>query len=268
MSGTEWWKKLWTKQWYDSLDLMLDRIEVEALYGDEAKAISQLKEIIKQNPREKRVYLLLAESYNRLGTTDIAIKQMQKALEIDPGDYDLLLRLSKLYSNKGELSNAYLLLERAYKLRPYEISLLPRMAEYLTRSSNPDKAIKTLEKYLQYRDNPQVRYQLAQTYYLKGDYLNTIRIANQLLEADKNNYKYLTLRGKCYFRTNNYQRAYYDMTMSLDLYPNQPELFRLVGEAAYFIGHKEEACLYWQRSYELFHDKNALQLLNKTCKKH
>ena len=268
LHDTQWWQKLWKKTWYDSIFVTLDRVEVEARYGDASAAIDQLEIIAREQPHNKRIYVLLSQSYERLGAIDAAIAQLNKALAIEHNDYNLLLKLGNLYAKKQDYALAAQVLEKAYRLRPYEIELLPQIAEWQSKSSNLDKALNALQQYLQYDDNPQVRYQLAETYYLKGDYLQTIRTVNKLLDTDKNNYKYLTLRGKSYLRTNNYQNAYYDMTMSLDLYPEQPELYRLIGQSAYFIGHKEEACLYWQRSYQIFHDKEALKMLNQTCKKH
>ncbi len=268
LAGTQWWNKIWSKQWYDSLYIELDRLAVEARYGDNAMAIEKLSRLAKQQPNNERVFQLLAESYQRLGTIGIAINQMHKALEINPKDYDALVNLAGLYAKKNDYQDAWETLNRAYRLRPYNIDLLPQIADYLTRTANFDRATAVLKKYLAYDDNPQVRYQLAETYYTQGDYLSSIRTINTLLKTDKNNYKYLTLRGKSYLHTNNYQGAYYDLTMSLDLNPNQPEVYRLIGQAAYFIGHTEEACLYWQRSYETFHDKQSLEMLNKTCKKH
>ncbi len=268
MSHTDWWHKLWAKQWYDSLYIKLDQLDVQAKYGDETDAIKQLEALQKQHPNQIRIYTLLAESYKRLGALNPAIGQLKKALTINSNNYELLTELSKLQAQKKDYHDAGQTLEKAYRLRPYEIELLPQIADLMTKSSDADKAITLLKKYLQYNDSQTVRYQLANTYYIKGDYLEAIRTVNQLMKKDKNNYKYLTLRGKSYMHTNNFHNAYYDMTMSLDLYPYQPELYRLIGQAAYFIGHKQEACLYWQRSYQMFHDKQALDMLNKICKKH
>ncbi len=196
-----------------------------------------------------------------------AIQALQKAYGLSNDKTEILIQISQLQEKNKEFDAAARTLEQAYKINPYNIYLLPEIAELYDRSQKYDRAVMWLNKYLSYTYSTDAEYLLANTYYHKKDYLSAIRHVNNLLKRDPNNYKYMTLRGKSYFHTNNFDRAYYDLTMSLDINPIQPQLYYLIGQSAYFIGHKQEACLYWQRSYEMFHDPLAKQQLDKICKK-
>ncbi len=261
------WKQLWQKNWYDSVSIELDRLEIQAKYGDYINAMQQLSELKKKYPDNPRIYQLLAKCYERMGNNNAAIQTLQKAYGLSNDKAEILIQISQLQKKNREFDAAARTLEQAYKINPYNIDLLPQIAGLYDRSQNYDRAVMWLNKYLSYTYSMDAEYLLANTYYHKKDYLSAIRHVNNLLKRDPNNYKYMTLRGKAYFRTNNFDRAYYDLTMSLDINPIQPQLYYLIGQSAYFIGHKQEACLYWQRSYEMFHDPLAKQQLDKICKK-
>ena len=270
MSSSKQWRLLWSKKWYDSLYIKLDKLESQVKYGDAANAIIELMSLKNLYTTNWRIYYLLSEGYQRIGANKQAINQLIKALEYKKDDFNLIKKLSFLYAQNNEYGKAANFLEKAYKLRPYQIDLLPQIAKFYLKSSQTDKTIKFLTIYLKYNDSDkQVKYKLAEVYYIEGKYLEAIRTINQLMSEKQiqDNYKYFTLRGKAYFHTNSYKNSYYDLTMSLDLNPNQPELYRIIGQSAYLIGHKQEACLYWQRSYETFHDQNSKKMRDKLCKK-
>ncbi len=262
--------KLWLTFWQNHqnwLSERLDQLQLQVQLGQNIDVLSDLTQLEKQYPKSARLHQLLGDNFFALQDYKNALKEYSAALNLKPNNFDLLVKIAKTYQKLNDPQNALEFYRKAYNLRPYNLDLLINIAKQQEHLQNFAAARQTLNLYLKYKQSPQIQYLIAESYYLENDYLNAILLLNKLLDKDQTHYQYFTLRGKSYLKTGNYRQAYRDLTMSLDLNPNQPEIYNLTGQAAYFSGHKQEGCLYWQQSATTFHDPISKKQLITFCSK-
>ena len=262
--------KAWLTFWQnhrDSLSERLDQLQLQVQLDQNIDVLSDLTQLEKQYPKSARLHQLSGDNFFALQDYKNALKEYSAALNLKPNDFDLLVKIAKTYQKLNDPQHALEFYRKAYNLRPYNLDLLINIAKQQEHLQNFAAARQTLNLYLKYKQSPKIQYLIAESYYLENDYLNAILLLNQLLDKDQTHYQYFTLRGKSYLKTGNYRQAYKDLSMSLDLNPAQPEIYNLIGQAAYFSGHKQEGCLYWQQSASTFHDPISKKQLITFCSK-
>ncbi len=266
LQNNELWLTFWQNH-QDSLSERLDQLRLEVQLDQNIDVLSDLIKLEKQYPKSGRLHQILGDNFYKLHDYKNALKEYFAALNQSQNKFDLYVKIARTYHLLNNAQQALAFYRKAYNMRPYDLDLLIKIAKEQERLQNFSAARQTLKLYQKYRQNPDIQYYIAESYYLEKDYLNAILTLNQVLDHDQTHYKYFTLRGKSYLKTGNYKQAYKDLSMSLDLNPNQPELYNLIGEAAYFSGHKQEGCLYWQQSVETFHDPVSRKQLITFCGK-
>ena len=267
ISRSPQWKNLWQKNWYDTTAFYLDKIEFLTNLDQNLQACDMLEKLVKKQPQNLRAQILLLKNLIKLHRYNQAIKLIDKIFNRYPDKYFLLTTSAKIYTALHKYDQALAQLQLAYQLRPYNLNLLSQMADLAIRTNNPKQAEKFMKTLIYYQPSDSAYYHLAKIYYINNQLLDAIKILNKLLTHTQANYHYFTLRGKAFYKTGNMSQAFYDLTMSLDIYPYQPELYDLIGDAAFAIGHKQEACLYWQQAYQMFHNPNSYKKLKNLCQK-
>ena len=72
-------------------------------------------------------------------------------------------------------------------------------------------------------------YQCGEYYFEAEDYINALKCFNRNLKEDPNNGLYYKARGKTYLKTATYRYAISDLSMSLDLRPDDAETWMYHG---------------------------------------
>jgi lipoprotein NlpI len=107
---------------------------------------------------------------------------------------------------------------------------------------------------------------MGQILYKESRYLDALKYFNKLLEDDASQAKYFFARGMTYFQTKTYKFAAYDLSMSLDLEPDNAEANLYLGITSYYIGNEELCCYYLNRAKN-FGEMTAITYLQKYCNK-
>jgi Flp pilus assembly protein TadD len=81
--------------------------------------------------------------------------------------------------------------------------------------------------------------------------MNSLRCFNSNLKEDQANPVYFKARGKAYLKTSTLQYAISDLSMSLDLNPEDGETWMYLGVAKLQAGLKEEACSDFRKAIQL-----------------
>jgi len=105
---------------------------------------------------------------------DNAIQQKLDFLKLDPDNPNLLAEVADYYIKQGGLDDASSYIEQGLKVSPEHQSLIFVKGTLAIASNKADEAIKTLEQLkFDIGTAPEVRYNLAYAYLLKGDALQS-----------------------------------------------------------------------------------------------
>ena len=270
------WLDLWQKEWYTGAE----KAEIEVRYYQKKnspdQAISYLDEQITSNPADAGLFALRGKVNLTNGNYPAAI-----------ADYSMALNMAKkgqasnhaedpensLYYNRGL---AYLGAER-YKDAVTDFNKTLRefpenFNGYLVRAKayaglkSYDLAVKDLLFYLNFFGQDQEAvYKCGEYYYLGGDFMNALKYFNINLKEDPANGEYFKARGKTYLKTATYKYAISDLSMSLDLNPNDAETWMYLGVAKMQTGDRENACSDFQKAQQLGNSE-VVKYIVENCK--
>jgi tetratricopeptide (TPR) repeat protein len=203
--------------------------------------------------------------YSREGNPRLALSEIVEALVLDPENTkylklkaDYLLQLSDNSQALNELSNVI-------AKDPVDFEARFTRSKAAREAGNFELAIKDINLYLKYFNTDEALYLAGQVYYASEKYFDALRYYNRLIKDSKADAGYFKGRGMTYYQTGTFQLAAYDLSMSLDLKPDDPETNFYLGLAEYYKGNDNHACYYFKRARNLGELK-AIEYIQKYCK--
>ncbi len=265
LQETAEWHALWQNNWYDDVertvaearyytakeqydqavavlddglskyvanaDLIFARGKVFLEQGMYTAAISDFTSVISNHKEITEAYAIRATAYLKAGRFRDAINDFTRALKNDPGDFRLYKSRASAYAGQKEWQSA----------------------------------IRDISFYLKYfEDDIQSIYRCGEYHYEAGDYINALRLFNQVLKEDPDNSLFFKARGKTYLKTSTYQYAIKDLAMSLDLNPQDAETWLLMGLAKIKSGDRANGCSDLERSGKMG-NAEALRYILDNC---
>jgi serine/threonine protein kinase len=167
-----------------------ERLYIEADYAgyiekDQQKSIRLLEQIISKYPKEKRAYLILANTFG-YDDSDKAIEKLNRTLEIDPHYGDAFFSLGLYYRYKGDFEKAFELFKKYASVSPDQADPLDCLANLYFREGRVDEAIAKFKEALSVR--PDFIWATMALHYisaLKQDYSEASRLLDQLIAEMK-----------------------------------------------------------------------------------
>lgn len=86
--------------------------------GDYQSVVTDIRTILRDNPRAQQVYQLLAEALLQQGRVDLAIETLSQFLELAPTNKAAQVRLAQLYHVNGDSNRALALIDAVTELDP------------------------------------------------------------------------------------------------------------------------------------------------------
>ena len=156
------------------------------------KAIQYYKEAAKYKYSEARTYQLISSAYMQKKDTVGALEALQEGLKEYPGNGTLLVEVINIYLNANQVDDALKYLNIAIDQDPKNASYHFAKGTLYDKLQNPDEAVKSYEKAIEYKDDYfDAYYNLGALYYNKG--VKQIDVANavpsnqpQKYEEEKN----------------------------------------------------------------------------------
>ncbi|MBN2523851.1 MAG: tetratricopeptide repeat protein [Bacteroidales bacterium] len=264
LHNTQEWFSLWEK------DLLSDemKIQEEVNFHISKMNFEKAHEIIGTNLNkgldDAFLYELNSRVYFREEIFQLALNDINKAVSIEPVSErhlklkaEYLIRLNKHHEAVEILTE---LLER----NPGDFEIRFMRANTTCLAGDLDLAESDNRIYMRYFDTPDAVFLMGQILYEKGDYLDALKYFNRLINEEVAQAKYFKARGLTYYETKTYQYAAYDLSMSLDLDPNDAQTNLYLGITEYQLGEKELCCYYLKRAKD-FGELNAITYLQRYC---
>lgn len=211
------------------------------------------------------IKVLTAKSYAIEGSYELAVYELNLAIEKTPenmsyrillGDY---LVKSKLYTRAIEEYETVLLKQ------PEVFTLYLKLADAYLANNESESAEYNIELYLTFFPENIEAIKLASDIYTESsNYQQALRNVNKLFATGNVKPEWFLSRGNIYFKTGLYKYSSEDLSMYLDLVPDDPNANFQLGNAHYNLGNKKLACYYWQRATR-YGSLEAIEPIQKNC---
>jgi tetratricopeptide (TPR) repeat protein len=243
LQATGEWEALWEHDWYTKEE----KIAAEAAYYAERKlfdeATSLLASALEASPDNKELLALRASVMFEQGNYAASVSDYSAALDLDKNFTSIYPQRALAYYKAERYRDAVNDYNKAIRLDPAGFALYRQRAASFAAMRSWEPAIKDMLFYLKYfEDDQQAVHQCGEYCFEAGDYINALKYFNRNLKDDPNNSVYFKSRGKTYLKTGTYRYAIGDLSMSLDLNPDDAETWMYLGIAKIASGDKENGC--------------------------
>lgn len=264
LNNTDEWDELWRTR----NNSETEEIIAEAEYLANKQKYQEAHNLIESSFADKEIELLFCDSkiYEREGNIELAINVLNKGLKNNPGNRSLLYQKALYLISLKKYEEAYTILTELLTSTPEDFPLRFKRAGAAFSAGNLDIAKSDIELYLKYFSTEEAVFLAGRIEYASGRYLNALRYFNDLLEDDTSNAEYFKARGLTYYQTHTFQQAAYDLSMSLDLVPDDPEANYYLGLSQHSLGNEKMACYYMNRAKK-YGELKAIEFLRENCSK-
>jgi tetratricopeptide (TPR) repeat protein len=162
--------------------------------GDYAETISQLKALLKKNPKNPVYWGQLGSCYAQVNEFNYSIFAYQNAIKYDPRNVKAMYNLSVVYGEKGDSKNAKEIVSRALKLDPKNPLLQASLGNVLIDEQNYAKAKVLYERIVDVKPDFDIahfnlgviNYEERNLDEAEKNYLDVLRINPKDFEAKQN----------------------------------------------------------------------------------
>lgn len=194
-----------------------------------------------------------------------AYKQINQSLSIKKNYIPALTLKYKLELQLKDFQNALTTKEQLLKIDKYNSIHLYDYAEINYKTKELSKALNYINIFIEcFPKNENALFLKAQILEAKEDYKNALIVANELLKINTSKTEYYNLRANIYFILNTWDLALKDFTMSLDIDPNDAEVWKKTGDCYFNMNFKEKACYAWRRAASM-NSADAGRMFYKEC---
>lgn len=262
-SGNDWFM-LWQEE--NLTSEMVDYSDAKILLN--RKQFSQARNVldhqISKGTTSADIFALNSEIYTEEGNQQLAIDQINHALGKDAQN-TAYLKLKATYLQKLDRTpDALEILNTVLQLSPEDFQARYLRARLAFELSQYELAKADLEILTKYFESPEYEFLAGKTDYELGNYVSALKTFNHMMEREKPRAEYYKARGMTFYKTKIFSSAAYDLSMSLDLLPDDPETNLYLGLAEKSRGNSKMACYYLQRAKN-FGSLEAGKYLEKYC---
>lgn len=252
---------------YSDLEITINKISTVADVAYNQNFKSSLDEALSIYPSNPQLLYHQSRYFEENKQYTNAIRPINQALQQQPQNHLFLYQKALLLQKNNDNNNALISINEAIRLYPYAIKY------YITRIEL-NKALGNNEKVKEDTDlvefclpeNADVKLIRIEAEIEKQNYFTALTLINGLLDKDRNNPKYYSIRGIIYLKAQKYQNADNDFGMSLDLNPSDPDANMGKGMSRIKLEDSESACFYLQKALKEG-NKEALEYIAKYCNK-
>ncbi|MFO7657772.1 MAG: hypothetical protein R6W78_11945 [Bacteroidales bacterium] len=259
---SEEWFSLWQENWYTEEELLEEDVRFMIKDGKYLDAIALIDSKLIGSKNPSPLYRYKAEIASALGNFRASAMDWSEYLKLK-NDIGALKERGIAYLHAGKNKESEADFSRALRLDPAEFDLYILRAKALKNMKDYGSAIKDLNLYLNYfPDDLATVFFCGELQYENGNYVEALKSFNKNLRVDNSNPAFFKARGKAYYQTKMYRYAIEDLSMALDLKPNDGEVYYFKGMARFNSGDKQGACADWKISARLGEPKAVEQMLN------
>lgn len=245
--NTTKWQIFWDKAEINPLANKLNDAYFKYTNSEFIDAIDICNQILNKNPKYYQAYYLKAEILTKVDNYDEAAKNYQKALNINPFNTEILNKAAFCYQKIGNFKKTTELYNKSLKINPLQPKIFTNYVFALNQNNQYQEAIEKIDFYLEFFPSDiEAQYLKIQIYINSGDYLEALKLLNNLPKNEQKAADFYLLRGQIYLQTKSYEQSYYDFSQCLDINPQKKEIYFYRGFSSLYINDINKACQDWQ----------------------
>lgn len=245
-------------------EISLQKEKIWLRMGQQENAITELKKLISEYPKEAKYYGMLAELYQAQGKTELAMETFNALKAIDPKNPYVHLSLSNFYREKGEKAKAFEEMQLAFSNADLtidaKVSIL--LSYYMSGSSNPELQEQSLKlcKIL-----TETHPEDAKSYAIYGDFLYRDKKFSeardqyrQAIKLDKSKFQIWNQLMLIESELKDYGAMRIESNEAMELFPNQPSFYFFNGFSSIQEKKYQEAIRVLEQGKDFVIDNNPL----------
>jgi tetratricopeptide (TPR) repeat protein len=214
--------------------------------GDFALAVRDYQRLLQLQPNSPDIRANLGAALVRLGRFDEAIANYKAALKLDSGNKAIQSNLGLAFFKKGDFELAASQFEELHKADPQNTNFTVLLAQSYLQMGRYQEVVTLLSPLEGAQpDNLDTLYTLGSALLNTGDAGKGAALLEHVGKEGHSAEAYM-MAGSALFKNHDYERARPDLEMALQLNPNLPGLYTLVGMAEEQGGNKELAEKYFR----------------------
>ena len=263
--------KDWIAFWRDnSYYTPFDQLLAEARYmiksEEYTEAINLLSEGLKRGYRAPALLAERASVYKLTGNDQLAVKDMNDAIDQDRRNTSLYISRGDLHYRQGNYRQSVADFSTAISQNPEQFDLYLKRARAYGKEKALEEAKSDMEFYLKYfPENDEAWYEYGKIHMEVKKYLDALRCLNKAISLDQTDARYFLARGESYYHASTFKYAGNDLSMSLDLDPENSDAYFYRGLTALKLGEKELACFCFKKAYQ-YGKKEAFNYIGENCR--
>lgn len=259
------WRQLWKKEWYSFSENAVAEVEFLTTSGktDDARStVSELKSRAPGSPEQIYAEALVALASKKFGD---AASLATKLSADNPGNQKYLRLLAQAQTGQLNFAGASVTYSKIMDAGEPDARLLILRAECFRKTMETGKALKDLEKFLEmYPEDKQALRLAGKVEAESGDNLKAIEYFTKNLKLHPDDQECYIDRANSYLAAKSWDWAVKDYSMSLDLKPENPDVWLNKGLALLGSGKITDACYDLRRAYSLGNQK-AVPYISRHC---
>ena len=246
------WSVIWLKNWYSTYENYLADLH----YLNDKSKINEMYDVIDSAifhfPDKSDLWLWRAKLFTIGNNPKEAMKSLDMAVKYDSKNVSAIYLRAKMLRDVGKSKKAITDFNAILAIQPWNLKYLKERGFAKIEAEDYNGAVKDLLDYYYYDTlNANILYQVAHATFLKGDYKEAINYYSSAIIKDWGLSDSFFERGRCYQELLDYDNAFSDFCMAIDLKPNKGEYFYYRGLVYYSKKNKIGACHDWEKARSL-----------------
>jgi Flp pilus assembly protein TadD len=259
------WRQFWQKEWFSTLEKGIVEIEYAVSTGNEEEArhlMADLSGIYTDDNEIKYANALISFSEKKYTES---LNSLSSLLAEEPGNEKYIRLYARAQEASGNYSGASLSYTRLMNLNIPDPELLMLRAECYRRTGETEKALDDLTTFLEFYPGSKKALSFAgKVAAASGDNLKALSFFSENVRLHPNDAECYVDRANSYFISKSWDWAIKDYSMSLDLRPDNSEVWLNKGIALFNLGKNDDACHDFRKAFSLGNRK-ATEYISRNC---
>lgn len=260
------WNELWKQNWFSELEIKIGDIIYLYNKKDINTLIETIEDAIKLYPNNVELWIWRAKAFILGKNNKEALKSVNYILKLYPNNIDALYLKANILQNENKYKNLAQLYISIYHIQPWEIQWKYKAALAYNKAMLFKESIKELEFYTRFDTLfADAYYYMGNSYFNLNNKQKAIENYSKSIQLYAGNADCYYERAVCHYDLNEFNKAFFDLCMALDLKPTDGRYYYQRGLVNFALNKSIASCRDFERAKQLGYIK-AEDYIQRYCK--